>query len=207
MRRTEGNSIFEVPTPELVADRGVPESVGGWMFDQAIWRSGHHAGVISTRGFVLLLQEDNHDQAELSQKVQTLHTPCCNPLGSTLRIESGYHCISPSTGKCVENVGTRSIEFRGFRNFGRRDRGGSLHCVFLQTLRSGLRKSYQSEGRGGWINDSDLAFPEAAPRPAILPHHRLEYPRRHRSHALGCWLRSWHDILLGSTPDSVWKDQ
>jgi hypothetical protein len=102
--------------PELVADRSVPESVGGWMFDQAIWRCGQHAGVISTRGFVLLLQEDNHDQAELSQKVQTLHTACCNPLGSTLRIESGYHCISPSTGKCVENVGTRSIEFRGFRN-------------------------------------------------------------------------------------------
>jgi hypothetical protein len=168
---------------------------------------GSTQGVISTRGFVLLLQEDNHDQAELSQKVQTLHTACCNPLGSTLRIESGYHCISPSTGKCVENVGTRSIEFRGFRNFWQAvSRRLSALCIFADpSIR--IAKELSKRGRGGWINDSDLAFPEAAPRPATLPHHRLEYPRRHRSHALGCWLRSWHDILPGSTRDSVWKDQ
>jgi hypothetical protein len=159
---------------ELVADRGVPESVGVGCLIKRSGAVGSTQGVISTRGFVLLLQEDNHDQAELSQKVQTLHTACCNPLGSTWRIESGYHCISPSTGKM------RRKRWNSINRISRVPQFWQAVSTRLSALRifAGpsirIAKELPKRGRGGWINDSDLAFPEAALRPAILRHHRLE---------------------------------
>ena len=131
--------------PELVADRSVPESVGGWMFDQAIWRCGQHAGCNIDPRFCIAPTRRQSSRAfpKGADSAHCVLQPTWQYIANRVWLPlhlSFYWEMRRKRWNSINRI-SRVPQF-----FGRRYRGGSLHGVFLQGLRSGLRKSYQSDG-------------------------------------------------------------